>query len=149
MFVVSLSLSAVAKLIFALQESVILSQSDPVFSFLTFRVVLFAAATFELVAVAAVAYSRDTLLHYLIMVMALTTILFYRIGYERQNPGEPCPCLGNLPHIAGVAVTKVNAATGALLYGLLIATLCGLLFQLHKGSAGSDSEYKPRNAAPR
>ena len=128
-----LIVTAVIKLLSALQEVQVLGRLDPVFWFLTKRQLLVVTAMLEGIVAGIILKSnrREATYVTLILVFSLSSIfLCYRLGLWWSGYSGECSCFGNATQWLGTSPDIMNRAAQFLL-GYLLAGSTGMLAWRH------------------
>jgi len=124
---VFLAITALAKLISSFGTAPILNNLDPVL-LIPFGRMLQATAVVELCVVVICFLSTNRKLQVALIAVLASNFLLYRFALRWLGYNNPCPCLGNLTDMLGIAPQTTDIAMKVILAYLLIGSYVALLF---------------------
>jgi hypothetical protein len=120
--------TGILKLITVLSEAPFLQANAPLFTWLSWRQLLFIACTTEFVcATVVLRYLNEPTGAFAMLWIALM-LLLYRVGMVIVDYTGPCECLGSLRTALGLTTTQANSIAWQILAYLLGGGLVSIMF---------------------
>lgn len=119
--------TAVAKLISAAGNALVLKVYDPVL-LIPLRYLLLIAGIFELMVALFCFFGRRTGAQACVIAWLATNFLVYRIAFILGGYRKPCPCLGDLAQAIHIPQRIADTVTSVVLAYLLVASYAALFW---------------------